>query len=454
MPRWLAPLLGAAASWGLAAGWRLRSLDQTSVGSDSIGQFLPGLAPLALHAPPNPEAGYALWVTAAPLVWLSDSLTMLLTLRFMTGALIAPLGFLTAWRLAKTNRLLAASIAGGLLAMDSGLVDTLVSSFRGYGAPELVAGATLGLLVGRRVGLLVGAALLVAAAGHHPFATGAALGAALVLPWRDRRTVTLAVGVGLLVALPRLVWIADMADCGDTLAACLAPIALGSSEPLSRVALLARAVADRAGELSVALPVMVIGLVRCQDRRALLLALGALSGIIALALSVHSLRPYHLRIAAAPLAVAAALGLARWSRLGLVGGLIGVGALAAHPAPQGTPGALARHDAVASDLAALPSPVWVEGAWYGGEVALDPAAAVLSAILQGQPAARFGPDGTIVLLVSQEDGAVVYTFTDAAQARAWLADHPTPEVLGGAADWAMVLRPDAAASWWTEESER
>lgn len=448
MPRWLPPLLGAAASWVLAAGWRLRSLEQTSIGSDSIGQFLPGLAPLTLHPPPNPEAGYALWVTAAPLVWLADSLSALLTLRLMVGALIAPLGFLAAWRLAKTDRLLAASVAGGLLALDSGLVDTLVSSFRGYGAPELVAGAALGLLAGHRAGLAIGAILLVAAAGHHPFATGAALGAALVLPWGNRRAVAVAAGAGILVALPRLVWIADMADCGEGLSACLAPIALGSSEALSRVDLLGRAVTDRAGELSAALPVMLAGLTLCRERRALLLALGATVGVVLLALSVHSLRPYHLRIVAAPLAVAAALGLARWRALGIVGGLIGTVALAAHPAPLGDPGALARHDAVAADLAALPAPVWVEGAWYGGEVALDPAATVLSAILQGQPAERFGPGGTIVLLVSREESAEVLTFADAGQARDWLSANPDPEVLGGAADWAAILRPGADVRWW------
>ncbi|MFT5681509.1 MAG: hypothetical protein ACI8RZ_002415 [Myxococcota bacterium] len=436
------------ASWALAIGWRLRSLEQTSIGSDSIGQLLPGLAPLALHNPPNPEAGYALWVTAAPLVWLADSLTMLFTLRFVVGALIAPLGFLVAWRLARTNRLLAGAIAGGLLAMDSGLVDTLVSSFRGYGAPELLAGASLGLLVGHRAGLVVGAVLLVAAAGHHPFAAGAALGAALVLPWGDRGAIALAVGAGILIALPRLAWIADLADCGAGLVACLSPVALGSSEPLSRADLLVRALSDRAGELSVALPVMLLGLALCRDRRALLLALGATVGVVTLALSVHSLRPYHLRIVAAPLAVAAALGLSRWRGLGAVGGLIGVIALAAHPPPLGDPGALSRHDATAAALSDQPDPVWVEGAWYGGEVALDPAATVLSAILQGQPAARFGPGGSIVLLVSREDGAEVVTLRDAAAAREWLGDNPNPEVLGGASDWASILRPGVASDWW------
>ncbi len=446
MSRWL-PLLGALASWLLAVGWRLRALPQVSLGSDSLGQLLPGLDPLSFPPPPNPEAGYALWVTAAPLVWLAGSLEQLFALRFAVGALIAPLGFLTAWRLARQNRLLAGAIAGGLLAVDSGLVDTLVSSFRGYGAPELLAGAMLSLLAGGRVGLVAGAVLLVVAAGHHPFAAGAALGAVLVLP-ADRRGVALAALAGLLVALPRLLWIADIADCGAGLTGCLAPVALGSSEALSRPDLLMRALTDRAGELSAALPVLLVGLALCRDRRALLLALGGLAGVILLALSVHSLRPYHLRIVAAPLAVAAALGLARWRALGAVGGLIGVLAAAAHPSPLGDPGALARHDDLAADLASLPGPVWVEGAWYDGPVALDPSAVVLSAILQGQPAERFGPGGSIVLLVSRANGAEALTFADAAAAREWLIEQPPPEVLGGAADWAAILRPGVSTRWW------
>jgi hypothetical protein len=135
--------------------------------------------------------------------------------------------------------------------------------------------------------------------------------------------------------------------------------------------------------------------------------------------------------------------------MGGVGGLWAVIALALHPPPLGDPGAAARHDAVAAELAALPDPVWVEGAWYGGPVALDPAGVVLSACLQGQPPDRFAPGGHIVLLVSRSSGAAVQTFEDAAAAQDWLAQQAEPpEVLGGAADWASILQPSASASWW------
>lgn len=447
--RWLPAAIGALVSWLLAIGWRLRSLEQASIGSDSIGQFIPGLAPGTLPPPPNPEAGYALWVTAAPLVAASGSLEGLLTLRFAVGALVAPLGFMAAWAVASQRRLLAGGIAGALLAVDSGLVDTLVSAFRGYGAPELLAAAALCLLAwSGRVGTIAGVVLLIAAAGHHPFAAGAAAGVVLILPWKDRATMAAAVITGLLIVTPRLLWIGGMADCGEGILDCLSPIALGSSEPLDRWALLQRALSDRAGELSTGLLPLLAGLALCRDRRALLLAVGATTGVVLLGLSVHSLRPYHLRIVAAPLAIAAGLGLARGGWMGGVGGLWAVIALALHPPPLGDPGAAARHDAVAAELAVLPDPVWVEGAWYGGPVALDPAGVVLSACLQGQPPGRFAPGGHIVLLVSRPSGTSVQTFEDAAAAQDWLAQSEPPQVLGGAADWASILQPSASASWW------
>ena len=85
---------GALAAWILAVLWRLRALHQVSIGSDSLGQFLPGLSPLSFPPPPNPEAGFALWVTAAPLVTLAGSLEGLFALRFALGALIAPLSLI------------------------------------------------------------------------------------------------------------------------------------------------------------------------------------------------------------------------------------------------------------------------------------------------------------------------------------------------------------------------
>ena len=446
---WVLPAVGAVLSWLLASVWRLRSLSQASIGSDSLGQFLPGLAPWSLPPPPNPEAGYALWVSAAPMVSAAGSLEQLFTLRFLVGALIAPLGFVAAWRVAKKHRLLAGSIAGGLLAVDSGLVDTLVSAFRGYGAPELIAAAVVVLLwTPRTAGHAAGLVAMVLAAGHHPFATGAALGLALLLPWRDGRAMAALVGVGVIIAIPRLLWIAGLADCGADPLTCLSPVALGSSETLSRLDLLVRAGSDRAGELSWGLPVMLAGLVLCRDRRALLLALGALTGVVLLALSVHSLRPYHLRIVAAPLAVASAIGLARVGWIGALGGLAAVASLALHPPPLGDLGAIARHDAVAAALVDVAGPVWVEGAWYGGEVALDPAGVVLSACLQGRPTQAFAPGGAVVLLVSRESGYEVLRFADADEARQWRQDNPPPEVLGGAADWAGILRPETAADWW------
>lgn len=445
--------LAAAATWLAAGLWRLRCLDQVSVGSDSLGSFLAAwsAAPGHLPMPPNPEAGFSLWVTAWPLVQLAGSLEGLFALRFWQAALIAPLVLLATWRL--TRDLRAAALAAALVVFDSGLVDTLVSSFRGYGAPELVAAATLGAIAaqgGSRLGLAAIPVALVAASGQHPFATGAALGVLTALPWlKPRRGLLAAAALGAVCCLPRLWWIGRLADCPDGPAACLSTVAWGSAEGgMSRLALLLRAVGDRSTELGLATVPISIGVIAAlwSRRGAAAWALGVLGGVLLLGLSVQSLRPYHLRIAAAPLAVAAAAG---WLRLGRAGwglGLLAVGLTAAAPLPLGDPGALRRHDALGRQLRDA-APAWVDGAWGdGGPIVSEPSGVALSAVLQGaEPEAlRPAPQRRLMLLVSDgtAEGSVRW-FDSAAEARAWIDGAPALVGAGVAGDWLGALFPGA-----------
>ena len=177
------------ALWALAWGMRLRGLPAATVGSYSLGQFLAALGLLrggGLPHPPNPEGGHSLWLMVLPLLPLADSLQGLLQLRFALGALVAPLCGLAAWLLAEDRgRFPAALAAGVVVALDPGLIDTLIVAFRGYGAPELLALATVGgalALRGQRGGLALAGLSLLAATGQHPFAAGAGLGALLCLP--------------------------------------------------------------------------------------------------------------------------------------------------------------------------------------------------------------------------------------------------------------------------------
>ena len=75
------------ALWGVAAWHRLKVLNETVIGSDSLGPYLQAQAALFGHMPrpPNPESGDALWVSMLPLVGIADTLSGLFALRFIVG---------------------------------------------------------------------------------------------------------------------------------------------------------------------------------------------------------------------------------------------------------------------------------------------------------------------------------------------------------------------------------
>ncbi len=465
------------ALWALAWGMRLRGLPAATVGSDSLGQFLAALGLLrggGLPHPPNPEGGHSLWLMVLPLLPLADSLQGLLRLRFALGALVAPLCGLAAWLLAEARgRFPAALAAGVVVALDPGLIDTLIVAFRGYGAPELLALATVGgalALRGRRGGLALAGLSLLAATGQHPFAAGAGLGALLCAPLlgpslsTTERRLTLA--LGLLFLLPRLHHLAWLADCGPGAWACWARVASGSAEaetPLREM--LRRAANDRIlVEGWLPWPALALGLLLLLPRqdapgRGLRRwALGSLLGVLALGLLAHSLRPYHLRLAMPALAVAAAVGLSRFPLLPLVWvGLCGVDWLPRQPLLPAAPPA-AEADALARKLALLPGPVWVDAVYFGHPVGLESAPVVLAAVLQGQDpdGLRMAENGGLVLIVNGYEacrgplspldsgqGWVALSFADRQAARAWLATQPPPTAIGGAMDWSGRLHPDA-----------
>ena len=259
--------------WCLASWVRLRAIDGTTAGSDTLGQYLAGLTlgRGAWPSPPNPEGGHSLWMTVWPLTQIANSLEQLFQLRFVLGATVAPLAAASAWLLSPIGltRWLAGTLAGILLALDPGLVDTLVISFRGYAAPEWVGLATLfGALSlrGQRWALPGAGIALLGAAGQHPMATGMILGGLCALPWfarhSGRRSVEWAVGVCAIVALPRLYIIKQQSECGQPALECLSTVALGSSEPdMGTQEIVSRAFHDRFSvELLDLWPLFFIGL--------------------------------------------------------------------------------------------------------------------------------------------------------------------------------------------------
>lgn len=488
MSRRDAPVLIALllACYGLAVAVRLAGAGTVSTGSDALGQYLAAMAVLRGGAPfvPNPEGGHALWAWVLPLVAVAPSLGGLVKLRMAQAALVAPVAAAATWVLVAPEpgaggprRALAAAGAGVVLALDPGLVDTLQVAFRGYAAPEFIASATLfGALAlrGRGWALPVATLFLVGAAGQHPLAAGAGLGALLALPslWRavGPRVALASVGVGLLALVPRLWHVVALADCGRGAWACLGAVASGSAEADATAwALLGRALHDRVmvegpvvwiplavGPLLALLP----GAGAAARRGAVVFALGAAVGVAALGLSIDTLRPYHLRIVAGPLAVAAAVGLARAGPLQLVLPLAAALAWGAQrPAGPGQGGRLA--DTLGAAVAAEPGPVRVDGVWLGSPVGVEPAPVVLSAVLQGTPPGHFslGPETPVLLMVSgaarggptplrHGAGWALLRFDDPHDAVLFVeSQSPPPVLVGGALDWQKAVHPGPPEGW-------
>lgn len=461
--------------WAAAAWLRLRVLDHVELGSDSLSPYLQALGLRwdllqqgSLPRPPNPESGDWLWLSAVPLVHAARSLEELFTLRFVLGAAIAPLGAVAAFVWAaddgdapllaspRAGQWAAALCAGVVLAVDPGLSDTLVNGARAYGAPELLTLVTLLLGLawrGHPWPALFAAAALVVATGHHPLAFGAALGVALLLPGLGERLdlsdLGVAAAVALVFALPRIVRLVSLVNCGDDPLSCLSVVATSNVEDdVALREVIERAFNDRyVVELGLEFTAgLGLGLLLCRPwTGAGLFGLGAVLGIVAVGMVTGYLRSYHLRMLAGPLTVAASVGLARLWPLALawagVAGWFLVPKLPVGP----DPGALARHEQVAEAILERGHRVWVDRAWWGPRVAMEPSAVVLSGILRGAPRERFawGPDVPMVLLA-------VGVGTPAPPADAVIAEGMTDE----GTPWAAVLLPDRdAARRWVDGGE-
>lgn len=447
------------ALWGIAAWARLRAVEHAIVGSDSLGPYLQAQAALLGHLPrpPNPESGDALWMLAVPLVAWADSLSMLFNTRFILGGVVAPLAFAAAWHwtdddVRPARRWAAALTAGLLMAFDPGLIDTLVSGARTYGAPELIGLMTLGIALtmrGYTHGLMVVLVGLIWGAGHHPLAAGAGLGLVLMWPSRlDRGVKRWALGLGAVLVIPRLLRIADMLACGEGPVACLKRVAqsnnVGAGQPIDQlnVALHDRFLVDwGTGTWIVLAGVLAVLMCQRKDHRgAGVFALASLAGLMLIGLSNGYLRSYHLRIVAVPLAVAAGLGLARVWILAPIGAAVAVFHWQAQLIVGPDPGAVMRHDTIAAELPE--GPKWVDRVWWSGPPSLDASGVVLSGQLQGKHGFVLDPNAPMILLNVDEAGWSTQTFPSSSAARTWLIQQDRdPHQLGGAYDWATIIDP-------------
>ncbi len=447
------------ALWGIAAWYRLRAVGHAIVGSDSLGPYLQAKSALLGHLPrpPNPESGDALWMLAVPFVAWTDSLSSLFSARFVAGGVVAPLAFAAAWHwtdddVQPARRWAAAITAGLLMAFDPGLVDTLVSGARSYGAPELVGLMTLGLALAMRGythGLAIAVLGFIWATGHHPLAAGVGLGMLLLWPSSVGRSVRrCAVVLGAILATPRILRIGDTLMCGEGPVACLRRVAqsnnVGAGPPLEQLqkALHDRFLVDLDGGVWIILA-GVLAVLLCQrrgHRRAGVFALMSMAGLVMIGLSNGYLRSYHLRIIAVPLAVAAGLGLARAWFVAPIGAAVALMHWQPRIVVGPDPGAVARHDAIAATLPE--GPKWVDRVWWSGPPSLDASGVVLSGHLQGKRDFILDRSAPMILLSVDDSGWTTEQFSSPSAARSWLSKQDRdPHQLGGAYDWATITDP-------------
>ena len=130
--------------WGVSFYIRLQYIPFVQINSDSLSPYLSALMfwTVGFPPPPNPESDHWMWISKAPWLWCASSLEELFQIRFLIGASMAPMAAWCVWYSTHRYRHISALVCGLLVALDKGLIDTLISSFRGYMAPEWISLAT------------------------------------------------------------------------------------------------------------------------------------------------------------------------------------------------------------------------------------------------------------------------------------------------------------------------
>ena len=112
-----------------------------SVTSDTLSPFVGAIRwwNTGWFGEANPESDQWLWIVSAPLLLLSESLSDLFWWKCIATTVVIPC---TRWMVIQSvdkHQWFWMLAASSILTLDMGLVDTMLSSFRGYWAPECMA---------------------------------------------------------------------------------------------------------------------------------------------------------------------------------------------------------------------------------------------------------------------------------------------------------------------------
>jgi hypothetical protein len=440
----LAVLIRSAAVLALVVGavLRLREVDAIMVLADGMGPYLTATASPVNPHPHAPPYGWALYVPYALCLALAQSLRSAAVLMALLHALAAPLAALSAGRLGGVG---AAVVAGMLVAVDPGLLDTLTSGAETYLAPVWIGLLTWLSLTAKsqpKYAVLLGP-VWACAVMNHPLAlcTLPLLG----LAGRNKRSLA-GLMVGCLMLAPTVLgwWQSGGTGLDDGSPLQALPAWLAQGGPV-------------AGLLAVS------ALVGLGSRRTRRLSIAVLSSALLLGLAgtgLGYLRDHHIRLLTVPLAVCVAGFGARWVWLGL----LCLRWPASHVPPSDKPhrpGTLGLATELTTVISALPPPILVDGAWLSGTAAAEPSAVLLDLHLRGIPV---GPGGSLVVIVSYRRGQQPpWNRSWRRGDRYFMVTERHSELaasicgnarLGGAWDGLAVLRPDTtlqqARAWWAD----
>ena len=234
--------------WGVSFYIRLQYLSFVQINSDSLSAYLSALKfwTVGFPPPPNPESDHWMWISKAPWLWCATSLEDLFQIRFFIGASIAPMAAWCAWYTSHRYRHISAIACGLFVALDKGLIDTLISSFRGYMAPEWIALATVFFILSRthKWALPLVGGCVVIAGGHHPMALGCVLGLGWICFSQTKYAWKIILSI-LIFGFFRFLSLYEILQCDTGGWSCIQAIALGSTEDLMLTQLIFRILHDR-----------------------------------------------------------------------------------------------------------------------------------------------------------------------------------------------------------------
>ena len=373
-------LIWGACLWVIAIYVRLSYFPFVQVTSDTLSPFVGAIRwwNTGWFGAANPESDQWLWMLSAPLLLPSFGLSDLFWWKCAATTMLIPCACWMVIQVTDKHQWFWMMVISSILTLDMGLVDTMLSSFRGYWAPECMTIAIIGVLLWQR-GYRWGAGLTtvatIIAMGQHPLVLGTV--PALIWLWREqyRRAESWWVSIGLAVIfmLPRFLWIYHLMQCDAGGLACLRDVAVSSSESeVSMVDMLTRVLHDRLWiEMGLGSLLMLIGWWYSDNREVRHWLVWSIFGIVVLGLSISTLRPYHFRVLIVPMFVLSIQGLSKIDVRGLIIGILWVGSVIMYRIePVSWYNDVDDSDTIASILCQETEPVWLEG--FGSELTVSP----------------------------------------------------------------------------------